>query len=85
MELPNKYEVNKNLPHQGTLHRDLKSANILVNAQGIAKLADFGLSKIEGRSVQTAGAKSQALPWQAPECFTFKSEYTNVLRARASL
>jgi predicted Ser/Thr protein kinase len=64
------------LHRQGVLHRDLKSANILVNKIGTAKLADFGLSKIEAASIQTIADRSQCLPWQAPECFQFKSVYT---------
>lgn len=58
------------------LHRDLKSAHILVNAKGIAKLADFGLSKIEALSVKTAVECRRSLAWQAPECFKFNTIYT---------
>lgn len=28
------------------MHRDIKSANILINRQGAAKLADFNVSKV---------------------------------------
>lgn len=64
------------LHEQKVLHRDMKSGNILINAQGQAKITDFGLSKIEAASIQTAREKSNALPWQAPECFQYKAPYT---------
>lgn len=35
------------------LHRDLKPQNLLVNAQGVVKLADFGLARAFGVPVRT--------------------------------
>lgn len=52
------------------LHRDLKSANILVNAENHVKLSGFGLSKTRARSVKTSQRKSEATRWLAPECFS---------------
>jgi Protein tyrosine and serine/threonine kinase/Sel1 repeat len=58
------------LHDQGVIHRYLKSTNILLNAQGQAKLADFCLAKIQTGSIQTAvvAKQSQAIEWLAPEC-----------------
>lgn len=58
------------------LHRDLKSANVLVNADNHAKLSDFGLSHTKAASVKTTLQKSEAVQWLAPECFTRGGVYT---------
>lgn len=49
------------------IHRDIKAANILINEQGVAKLADFGVS---AESLHTnANHKTQAGSpcWMSPE------------------
>lgn len=57
--------------HQNkTAHRDIKGGNILVDHQGVVKLADFGASKrIENLATLNSGFKSlKGTPyWMAPE------------------
>src|SRR5262249_7255985 len=55
---------------QGILHRDVKPDNVLVSANGIAKLTDFGLGKDDTGPSLTVTATVLGTPhFMAPEQF----------------
>ena len=52
------------------LHRDLKLANILVSEKGVAKIADFGFSKLLGNDNMASTMLGSPLN-MAPEYFIY--------------
>ncbi|KAL9667243.1 hypothetical protein QQ045_001594 [Rhodiola kirilowii] len=60
------------LHDQGLVHRDIKCANILVDANGSVKLADFGLAKA-AKLNDVKSCKGTAF-WMAPEVVNRKNQ-----------
>eukprot|EP01026_Neomeris_dumetosa_P059916 TRINITY_DN56190_c0_g2_i3.p1 TRINITY_DN56190_c0_g2~~TRINITY_DN56190_c0_g2_i3.p1 ORF type:complete len:484 (-),score=44.14 TRINITY_DN56190_c0_g2_i3:484-1935(-) len=66
-----------NYLHPSILHRDLKPKNVLIDANGVPKISDFGLSKLRNHSVTMTMNQVKGTPqYMAPEAWTGQSVLT---------
>jgi eukaryotic-like serine/threonine-protein kinase len=55
---------------EGIVHRDVKPENIFVTTRGHAKILDFGLAKVKGRTTDAIGAEAGAITEMSEEHLT---------------
>lgn len=58
-----------------TIHRDMKSSNVLITSRGVAKIADFGLARVKNSTRSMIKSLVGTVNWQAPELWVPHPRY----------
>ena len=58
------------------IHRDLKPSNLLINSEGVLKVADFGLAREYGHPIKSYTPNVVTLWYRAPEILIGEKEYS---------
>ncbi|KAL0291395.1 UNVERIFIED_CONTAM: putative serine/threonine-protein kinase [Sesamum calycinum] len=64
------------LPREGILHRDIKASNLLIDKNGVLKIADFGLANFyKNRPKRPLTSRVVTLWYRAPELLLGSTDY----------
>ena len=65
----------KQVHHYQIIHRDIKAANIFLDKNNSAKLADFGIARVLSTDTSKANTRIGTPAYMAPEMFDEKAHY----------